>query len=180
MINLLPPEEKQKLHFQKQVKMLVVLGIVAIVPLICFALMLLSIQFYLLGELSGQKITLQEAQQVYQTPDFLHFKGIIQKNNGSLVKLDSFYKQEVYMSHVFKTIFDVARPQNFYLNDITLVKGDHLPVKVNALGFSGSREDLLVFQKNLKENPNIANIIFSPESWVSPFNVDFNLSFEVK
>jgi len=35
----------------------------------------------------------------------------------------------------------------------------------------------LTFQKNLKKEQGFSEIYFSPESWVEPENVDFNVSF---
>ena len=180
MINLLPPEEKTKLLSEKKKKLVVILGITAIIPLLCFILILLSLRFYILAEVNAQKIVLEQAKKEYQTPDFLLFGDIIQKNNKVLSKIEPFYKKEVYFTDVLKMISGIARPQNLYLTNVLAARDEGQKIKITAFGFSQTRDDLLLFQKNMEENSRIHQISFSPESWVNPQNVRFNVTFEIK
>lgn len=180
MINLLPPEEKVKLLLEKRKKLIVILGLTAMIPLACLILILCSIRFYILGEVNYQKTVLEQAKKEYQTPDFLAFKEIIQKNDKALVSLEGFYKKESSLTQVLKNVSGFARPQNLYLTNMFLSRNKDRKIKVMISGFSKSREDLLLFQKNINENQEIKNINFSPESWVSPQNVKFNVTFEIK
>ncbi len=180
MTNLLPPEEKAKLLLEKNKKLIIIFGIIIIIPLCCLILILLSINFYVLGEVGSQKVVLEQAQKVYQTPDFLTFKDLMQKNNKVLSQLDAFYSKEIYLSQVLKTIALVSRPQNLYLADVDLKRNTNQKIGVTVSGFSDSRDDLLLFQKNLKESPAIENVSFAPESWVAPQDVTFNLTFDIK
>ena len=122
MINLLPPEEKIKLLSQKREKLVVILGITITIPLLCFILILLSIRFYILGEINSQKILLQQAEKEYQTPEFLVFKDIIQKNDKILDRIEPFYKKETYITQVLETISRIARPENLYLTNISVIE----------------------------------------------------------
>ena len=179
MINLLPPEEKQKLLFEDRKKAAAILGITALAPLVCLILILLSVKLYLLGEIKYQEITLQQARQQYQTPDFLAFKSIIQDNNSLLSGLQSFYKKEAYLSETLHIIAGLSRPQNLRLTDISLSKNDQGKIKATMFGFSPTRDDLIAFQKNIEGQKTIENISFSPQSWVESQNVTFYLTFEI-
>jgi len=179
MINLLPPEKKEALFLEKSRKLIIILGIAVLVPLICLTLFLLSIRFYILSELKSQQIILEQTKERYQTPDFLTFNEIIQRNNKILIQLQSFYKKETYFSKTLKTISDIDRPKNLYFTDLSLTKSENQNIKVTASGFSSSREDLLIFQKNIGNVREIENSYFSPESWINPENTKFYLTFEI-
>jgi len=178
MINLLPPEEKTKLLLENRKKMIIVLGITIIIPLFCLILVLLSVRFYILGEVNSKKIMLDQARKEYQTPDFLHFKEIIQKNNHTLTNLHSFYQKEVSVSQALYLVSSISRPENLYFTNMLLAKDSEQKIKITASGFSKSRADLLLFQKSINENSRIKNTTFSPESWVSPKDINFNVTFE--
>lgn len=180
MINLLPPEEKAQLLAEKRKKLIVILGITIIIPLLCLILILLSIRFYILAEVNSQKIILEQAKKEYQTPEFLSFRDIIQKNNSMLAKIEPFYKKEAYFTEVLKIISGIKRPKNFYLTDLSIMKNKDQKIKATAFGVSQTRDDLLFFQKNIEQDSRIQNALFSPESWVNPENVRFNVTFEIK
>src|SRR5258706_2737138 len=135
MINLLPPKKKEELLLEKTKKLVIILGITILIPLICFILFLLSIKFYLLAEVNSQQVMLEQTKEKYQTPDFLTFNDIIQKDNKILLQLESFYKKEIYISEVLKMISDVPRPKNLYFTDLSLDKDQHQKVKVTVSGF---------------------------------------------
>lgn len=179
MINLLPPEEKEALHLEHDKKIVIVLGVTVLVWGLCLVLMLASIHFYILGEINSKNFVLEQARLQYQTPSFLSFKDIIQKNNDVLATLDSFYKKELDISHVLQIISDLARPQGLFITNLSVQRQDNQSVKVTTSGFSPSRDGLLAFQKNIQEDARIKNSYFSPESWIDPQNVTFYLNFEI-
>ena len=178
MINLLPPQEKQKLQLEDQKRLVVVLSFALIIPLICFIMLQGSMALYLLGEIKSQKFNLAQAKAQYQTPDFLKFKAVIQDSNRAMAKLQAFYAREIYINDVLKTISTLPMPAGLYLTDLFLVRGTE-KIKISATGFAKSREDLLTFQKSLQADKNIKNPTFSPQSWVAPQNTTFYLTFEI-
>jgi len=179
MINLLPLEEKQKLLFKKKERMTIILGIVVLVFLICLTLILLSIKFYILAQTDYQRSALQQTKREYQTPDFANLNSIIKKYNITLAQLDDFYKKEVYFSQTLKIITDVPEPKGLYLSNFFLSRDKNGLVKVGVSGVSDTRDNLLIFQKNIEGDSKIKNSYFSPESWISPKNVNFSLTFEI-
>lgn len=179
MINLLPPQEKEKLLMEVNKRITIILGIIVLIPLVSLVMVLLSIKFYILGEINSNKLVLQQAQAQYQTSSFLEFKGIIQKSNTTLVNLRSFYKKEVYVSQILKIISGISRPEDLYVTTLLLDRTENQKIKATISGFSKSRDDLITFQKNIQQDKRIENIYFSPESWVEAQNVKFYLTFEI-
>jgi len=179
MINLLPPEEKERLFLENKKKLVIILGITTLIPLVCLVLILSSIRFYMLGEVNTQKVILEEAVKKYQTPDFLTFKEIIEKSNSVVTQVEYFYKKEASVSNALKMILEIQRPPNLYLTNLSLTRDENQKMNIMAIGVSQSRDDLLAFQKNIEVNKEIKNPYFSPESWVNAENVAFKLTFEI-
>lgn len=180
MINLLPPEEKKELLLKNKERLVIILGITAFVSLICMILILLSINFYILTEVVFQENVLEQTEKSYKTPVFLSFQSSIKKYNNTITKLNYFYKQEASFSQILKIISSVQRPEGLYFTDISLDRNnENKNIKAVISGFSVSREDLLVFKKNIEESTDIKNPYFSPESWTNPQNVRFYLTFEI-
>ena len=193
MINLLPPKEKEKLLFEKNKKLTIVLGNIIIISLVCLILILFSLNLYILGDVNYQRIILDNTKKKYQTQDFLLFQNLIKKYNASLVQVDNFYKEEIYFSDILKTISEIERPKGVYLTSLTInkVKEKNLGVsatskslasgkiKVTIFGISDTRDNLLAFKENIENNKEITNIYFPPNSWIKPSNINFNLTFEI-
>jgi len=55
-----------------------------LVVLVCFFLVLLSVDFYILGDSVGQKTILEDAQKKYKTPDFISAEEAVKKYNKNL------------------------------------------------------------------------------------------------
>lgn len=179
MINLLPLEEKQKLILKKKEKLATIWGIIVLVFLICLTLILLSIKFYILAETDFQKNILKQDQQRNQMPDFANLNNIIQKYNGTLTQLDSFYKKEIYFSQAVDIIKNIPTPNGLYLINFSLTRDNNGMVQVSATGVSDTRDDLLIFQKNVEQDQKIKNSYFPPENWVAPKNINFSVTFEI-
>lgn len=177
MINLLPLEEKQKLLLVKKERLAIIWGIVVSVFLVCLILILLSIKFYILTETDYQENILQQTEREDQTPDFINLNSVIQKYNVSLAQADSFYKKEIYFSQALQIITGVPSPKGLYLTNFSLSRNETGMVQVSVSGVSDTRDNLLIFQKNIEDNQDIKNPYFSPESWISPKNVNFSLTF---
>jgi hypothetical protein len=180
MINILPLEEKQKLLVEKKKKLTIIFGIVFSVGLICLILILLSIKFYILAETDYQKNILMQEQEEYQTADFINLNNAIKRYNLILTQLDSFYKNEIYFNQALEIITNIKRPDGLYLKNFSLDRDVNGIIKTNISGISDTRDNLLIFKKNIIEDKNIKNPSFSNESWISPKDVKFSLTFEIR
>ncbi len=180
MINLLPPAVKQKLALEHQKNVVIILGLTILIPLICLVLLLLSIKTYISAEVNYQKNTLEQSQKISQDPEFTEFGETIKRGNASLIQLKNFYKKQIYISNALHLISGIDRPENLYFTSLNLHQIEPLAFKVTISGFSQSREDLLVFQKNIQQKKEIENVVFLPESWINPNHTPFYLTFEIE
>lgn len=179
MINLLPLEEKKKLILRKKEKLATIWGIVVLVFVICLALILLAIRFYILAETDYQKSLLSQAEKEVQTPGFENLYSDIQKYNATLSQLDSFFKKEIYFNRALEIITGVSCPKGLFLTNFLLQRNAGGTIGVNVSGISDTRDNLLLFQKNIEAAKEIKNSYFSPASWINPKNVNFSLTFEI-
>ena len=180
MINLLPPKEKEYLFLERNRKLVIILGYITIISLICLALVLFSLKFYILGQLNRQKNILDITETKYQTSDFSFYNNLIKKYNTDLVKANTFYKKEIYFSDVIKTILDIQRPDGLFFNDMSIKYSEEdNKIKTTISGISNTRDNLLIFKNNIENNNKIENIYFPPNSWIKTKNINFYITFEI-
>src|SRR4051812_32386303 len=77
MINLLPPFQKDKLLLEKDKKLALVLGSTISIALVCLALILFALKFYLLEDINVQRTFKNITAKKYETQDFLSFKNTV-------------------------------------------------------------------------------------------------------
>ena len=179
MINLLPPEEKQKLLLEKKEKLSLVLWLTVLVFLICLILILLSIKFYILAESDGSEYSLDQIKKQTQSPAFIDLNSAVQKYNKILSRVDSFYAQEIYFNKVLDAITKVPSPAGLYLTNFALTRDDKGLVVAGVSGISNTRDNLIIFKQSIESDAYIKDSYFSPESWISPQNAKFSLTFKV-
>jgi len=179
MINLLPPEEKQKLLLEKKEKLTLIWLVVILVSFICFALILFSIKFYILADLDLQKNILSQSESVIKTQEFVNSNNIMQRYNGTLAQVDSFLKNETYFSQAFKIITGVPTPEGVRLTNFSLNRDKNGVMQINVSGTSDTRDNLINFKNNIEQIPQIKNPSFSPDSWISQKNANSSLTFSI-
>jgi len=179
MINLLPIAEKQKLLSEKKEKITIIWGIVVLVFLVCLGLVLFSIKFCVLAKADSQKAILRQAEAEKKTAGIANLNSDIQKYNQTLSQLNSFYKKEIYFNKALKIITDIPKPEGIYLTNFSLSREGGGAVKFAISGVVDTREELLVYKKNIEMVPAIKNLNFSSESWISPKNANFSFTFGI-
>lgn len=180
MTNLLPPEERGELILKNRERLAIVLGLIVLIFLVCLILILLSIRFYILTNVISQKNILNQVENNYKTPEFIKFKDTIQKHNNNIIRINSFYEEEIYFSPILKIISNIPHPDGVYLTELSLNRdNENKKLDITVSGFSNFRENLLVFKKNIEENKEIKEPYFSPESWTNPQGVRFYLAFKI-
>jgi hypothetical protein len=179
MINLLPFEEKNRLILQKKEKMSIVIGLAVLISLICMILILLSIKFYIMSEADYQKSLLLQAEQQNQNKDGEILSGLTRLYNANLAQLASFYKKEIYFSSAVEIITNVEKPDGVKMLNFSI---DRLPsgkIQMSVAGASDTRDNLLIFKQNIENEKKISDPKFSAESWISPKNANFSLTFQI-
>jgi len=177
MINLLPPEQKQELLQEEKLRLTLILGTLFLCFLICSSLILFLIKNYTLWDVEAEKILVQEKEKTLSFNQELEKE--MKESNIFLSDLTSFYEERIEVTQLLE-IIEQTLPSGVHLTsfDFALpsIKGKEKP-RISINGFCPDRETLLSFQKNLKDEERFSEIYFSPQSWVEPENVDFNISF---
>lgn len=180
MINLLPQKEKEERSFEQAKKLEIILEAIVLISVVCLILVLLSVDFYILGESVSRKFILKQAESQYKTTDFLKYKNILQGYNKNIAKVDSFYKNEAPIGSAIKKVAEIERPAGVYFNSLSLNRGENNNrIQVSISGNSDTRDNLLIFKRNIEKEDGVSNSNFSPESWINPTAISFNLTFEI-
>jgi len=180
MINLLPQKQKDELKQEENFKLTLILGIVTLASLICFALILFSIKISIGGQLSYQKIFLE--QKKAESSQLQNLEEKMKSLNSILKELNSFYQNEANLVEVSRLISGFL-PREVYLTTLHFNKAAGLEKEkysgeVFLAGFAPSRETLTVFKKNLEKE--FKEVYFPPENWVKPTDISFTATFKVK
>jgi len=177
MINLLPSKQKQALLQEERFRLTLILGTLFLAFLICLSLILFLIKNYTLWDLEAQRILIEEKEKTLSLSQKLEKE--MKEANLFLSNLVSFYEDKTSAAQVLE-IIDNTLPDGVYLTGldfaIPIVKGEEEP-RIAIDGFSPDRETLLIFQSNLKNEERFSEIYFSPESWIEPENVEFDVAF---
>jgi hypothetical protein len=176
MINLLPEKEKQALLLRRIKNLIFVLGGAAVIFSVCLILVLLSIKFYILNEISSQKSYLES---IPKNPRAENIRNAIKNYNNILPMILSFYQKQTYFGDILGTISGVKKPDGVKFSNIYLGgQGDEAKVLVRVSGTNDTRENLTLLKKNLESNSAIKNVYFSQESWINPTNASFTFTLE--
>lgn len=180
MINLLPPKEKEWLMAKKQERLALVLGIMAIVVLICFMLILYALKFYLLKHEIYQQILAETAEKKYQSDNSHLIKEQIAKHNSNMDAVVRFYTDNPSITNALKIVYAISRPEGLYFSVVAMeIDKEKKFFKARVSGTSATREALLVFKNNMEANEHVRSVYFPPASWVKAKNVEFYTTFEL-
>jgi len=182
MINLLPPEEKEKLLLEIRKRIAIIIWCLFLFFIFCFSLVLLSIKFYLQGQIDYQTITLQETENKMRQAEIKDLQEKFNSFNTALKKLNSFEQKKTYFSEILEKISGIL-PGGTYLTNISLIPSelaDKNPcIQVMLSGFIPTRENLFEFKKILEKDTQIKEIYFPPINWVNPTDINFSITFKI-
>jgi len=175
MINLLPEKEKKELESGKGRKIILVLGIFCLFFLVCLILFLFLFRIYFFSQINSQKEALFDKEKELSIPEFQEFKQTIKETNQKLVKVKSFYQNQILITPILKELSELVPPK-VYFTRLFIQK----PEIFENWGYAESRENLFLFQKALRENDDFKEVDVSLQSWLEPTDVDFNLTIEIQ
>ena len=175
MINLLPLQEKKEILFRKKLKLALIFEIGLLLFLISGSFILFSVKAYLGGEIDSEKITLAQRQKEVNQETVSGFEKDVEELNQKLKRIGSFYENQISLAKVLEQVYENLSPRA-YLTSFSSSYGS----KINVAGFMPTKEELLVFKKNLEKIKEFKEIDFPLVNWVSPKDIDFYFSFEIQ
>jgi len=185
MINLLPPEEKERNIAGKKRKVLIIFWFYGFFFLCVFSMVLFFLNSYIKNDIEISKIMLQSAEKGFEGEGIKDIQVKISEANKILLNVNGFYKKKIYFSDVIDKISKVV-PGGIYLNNLSAVfdkgddKGSGPFFKFSLSGFVPKRDTLFELKKNLEADSYFQNIDFPTSNWVKPEDINFFISFNIK
>ena len=171
MINLLPPKYKEEIKQEENLKIILILGILAIFFLFFLSSVLFLMKIYISNQIKTDEAV--EALNIQQ------FKQEINAVNQNLSKLNLFYQNQTIFTSFIKEISETL-PPDIHLTGLSFTPVKERGFQVSLSGFALHRETLFQFKKNLQEQENFEEIYVPMDSWVKPADINFSLSFKIK
>lgn len=187
MINLLPPQYRQKLKGEKRFRLVLLLGAVLGIALVALSIFLLVIQVALWQERLSQEVKLISFQERTAREDSTLVE--IKSWNSKLRNIEGFKEERRALKEVLDEVGS-SLPQELYLLSLsytpafeTRKKEDEIvrtPATVSVTGKAQRREQLLSFKDALQANPFFAKVLFPPSNWVNPSDITFSFQAKLK
>jgi hypothetical protein len=161
-----------------------ILGGAAIFLTVCLILILMSLNFYLLGNLVYEKESLQSLEKQYQTDEFVTQRDFLRRYGLVLRAANHFYQHTLFASDILAFAASIQQPAQVAVTDINIERiSDKAAFKVMVNGTSQTREALLNFKQILEvsteqNSGTITHIDFPAENWIKPTNIRFRFSYE--
>lgn len=179
MINLLPPQQKEELLLRERLNLILILSILISSFLICLALILFLVKIPIERDLEVEKIYIQEKEREYSQSKSLEEK--IKVLNLTLSQLKSFYQNQISLTEILEKISQAISPGIYLTNlNFSAIEEKEEIGQISISGLSLTREDLLLFKKNLESEKDFFEIYFPPENWIHSRDIDFNISFKLR
>lgn len=172
MINLLPPAQKDDLRREQTLKITISLGIAASCAFFSCLLLLVFAKNYYDSQLEIKLIEAREREANLAMLDGGQGGEKIKEYNKIFSKLKVFYARQNSAADLFEKLA-AAVPETVFLSSSNISSG-----KVAITGYSGSRDALMVLKTNLEKTPEFKNVVFPPNTWISPKDIFFTVNFE--
>ncbi|OGZ32299.1 MAG: hypothetical protein A3I88_03775 [Candidatus Portnoybacteria bacterium RIFCSPLOWO2_12_FULL_39_9] len=175
-LNLLPPKEKKEFESTETRRWFFLFGNRLFFFLIIFILLCLSAYFYLSIILKSQEKLIEIEENHFKTSQLSQLEREIEQTNQKLQEIYNLQKDLKPMTPVLEKLTDL-RPEGVYLIGLSYQKDDG---QISLNGRADSREQFLVFQKNLGEEPRFIDLNSPISNLLKQRDINFNLTFKVK
>lgn len=179
MINLLPPNDKKELANEKTRKVVIILGYTILLLLVCLILITSLLRVFILDQVAVFENKTSESQRNFGK-NYVDLKNEIQEINKETLQLNSFYKNNIYLTKPLKIISEISRPDGLYFTNVYASEGSKKEVLIIISGFADTRDNLLTYKDNLEKDKRIKNLSFSTDSWTKTKNINFYLNVNIE
>jgi len=171
MINLLPLKEKIKRQREKDLKLILVIGILLFSFLIVFVLSFLAIKFYLSNQIDYYDSLIKAQSQKLNQTKIIERK--VAEVNKILKEFNDFYENQLVMSDFLARINKLLVPG--VKLDSFLFQGEEN--KVSISGTATSLQKAGEFRARLREEPDFKNLDFNLPNWLQNEEINFRVTF---
>ncbi len=173
-LNLLPPDEKQKIESAQAQRKILSLGGAALILILVFLALLSFIWLFLAIQKNSADLIYKNIQANSQSEAFKNFESEAKKLNEKLSRADALVESSNHYSAALKKLTELA-PQ-----DIKFVTFSASQNKVNLEGFAASRDSLMAFKDSLSQSLYFDKVDMPLSNFLKQTNIDFFVSFEIK
>jgi Tfp pilus assembly protein PilN len=172
MINLLPPQEKQKIIWEKKIKMASIIGILSIFCLLVLWLSFLALQININFQREAERF-LAEAEEI-KISQINQVKKKIQTINRTLENINKIYKDQVFASEILIKLSSLL-PEDAYLENFIFEKKE--ANQISLIGKVRTLASLNQLREDLRKDPAFSNVQFSISSYVPLKEIEFKAKF---
>ncbi len=185
MINLLPQKAKQELRKEQRFQLLLILFLMCMVVLVCFALMLGVIRGYIIGSLFAQESKIALLQERFSKDNPL--LADIQEFNETIGQVFRFIKSRSAVSSIIGSLEKIL-PSGVYFTSFdydppgTQIKGgevQQVKARISVIGNAKTREALFLFRESLAKHPLFSELSFPASNWVLPQDIRFSFQINI-
>lgn len=175
MINLLPPNAKEALVWEKWQRLSILLGIIIFVFLLALTLVLFIGELRIQGEREAEKLLLEAGKRTFQVSGFEEIQQKAAEYQKTLLALAEFSAQGTDASRLTEVLAR-SLPPGVYLTLLSYNKHDGL---VQLFGFAPKRADLFAFKQNLEEDSFFESVDFPPANWITSVDITFRATLKL-
>lgn len=182
--NLLPPEIKEELKWEKINRSFTIHSLIIIAMIVVFILLLLIIQLYSVMKLTDLERTIGLKKENIKVKEVKNLEDEIGSFNENLIILDKIQKNHLYFSQVI-SIFAENVPESIQVIRLNIIQPEKdkknkeegkKNYQVNISGKAAKRDNLLIF-KNALEGTSCFIKIYSPLSnLIKREDIDFRFT----
>ena len=182
--NLLPPEIKEELKWEKINRSFTIHSLIIIAMIVVFILLLLIIQLYSVMKLTDLERTIGLKKENIKVKEVKNLEDEIGSFNENLIILDKIQKNHLYFSQVI-SIFAENVPESIQVIRLNIIQPEKdkknkeegkKNYQVNISGKATKRDNLLIF-KNALEGTSCFIKIYSPLSnLIKREDIDFRFT----
>ncbi len=171
-LNLLPPEEKQKIESAQAQRKILVSGGAGLILVLIFLAFLSSIWLFLAIQQNSADLIYKNIQAGPQSEAFKKIEDKVSQINERLSYSEKLENNSRHYSSVLEKLTELAS------QDIKFISFSVSQNKISLSGFAASRESLLAFKDSLSRSPYFDKV--DMPLVLKQSDINFSVSFEIK
>lgn len=169
MINLLPPQQKQRLAQEENERMIIIWGFMVAIFLVAITLTILFTAIKIKSLTDAQELVLEDMRKSLEISSVVELKKELVVANKFLSRTESFLSEDKRVSTIPDRIAGLL-PRGVYITRLSY--NDQLR-NLTIEGFSPTRSDLLTFKNNLEGDKFFSRVEFLPANWIKSEDINF-------
>ncbi|MCD5396349.1 MAG: hypothetical protein LR000_01640 [Candidatus Pacebacteria bacterium] len=173
MINLLPPQEKERILWEKRLKMFVIIEILVLSCLLVLYLSFLALKI----NIGIQKNTI-EAKVEIERPNILQVQKVkkeIRSINKTLNSINQIYKEQIFVSDLLFRFIELL-PKDAYLTYFYFDKEER---NLQIVGKIATLSSLNQFKDTLKKETEFKKVEFSIGTYMPTREIEFQVKISL-